>query len=95
MIVRTRAQNVANRVPGQRPNLAFVSLIDGTDFFVNTANVKLMRCQKSDSNRYHISDIPDVPEENGAIRPAAAKELLMEWVPRKARGLFFMAAEGL
>ena len=85
---------MANRVPGQRPDQAFVSLIDGTDFFVNTANVKLMRYRESDSNR-HISYIPDVPEENGAIRPAAAKELLMEWVPRKARGLFFMAAEGL
>ena len=86
---------MANWVPGKRPDQAFVSLIDGTDFFVNTANVKLMRYQKSDSNRYHISDIPDVPEENGAIRPTAAKELLMEWVPRKARGLFFMATEGL
>ena len=85
---------MANWVPGKRPDQAFVSLIDGTDFFVNTANVKLMRYRESDSNR-HISYIPDVPEENGAIRPAAAKELLMEWVPRKARGLFFMAAEGL
>ena len=87
---------MANWVPGQRPNQAFVSLIDGTDFFVNTVNVEsVQKVDMLSETGLNMSSIPDVPEENGAIRPAAAKELLMEWVPRKARGLFFMATEGL